>query len=489
MRWDAAYLYVGAELFEPFVFANLTGHNEVAPYHDNDFEFFVDPAGSTEYYKEYEMSAANATYDVLWGVPDGWGLHCDDGGGGVLPTCVNTSFPGYAGSWTMADGRGGAAGGLRAATDTPVWGQYVEPNASWSLEIAFPLRGQLSGGGGPHGGLLDADAAAMAAGYADNDPARGDAAPGLPRFWWMDFARAEHPRVYTLAAAQGAAAAMAVAGSGGGTAAAAAAAAVSAAAAAATTTMTCPFNCSSALLGATPDLAAPTTAQCAAAKAAWPTLLGTDIYSCYWEWVWQDLGAEAYMHRPHLWGMLQFVDGGGGSGGGGGRGGSGGGDGSGGSGGSGGSSRQHKCRNIEHPGRHLAAQLHLAQRSYAAAHNGSFATDPAALLAVCAADAAAKGALGCDAAALSLATARPDVFTLGPVVVTENATALTRACTARPCYSATVGVAVPASSGRGAAADDVGDGAQHSYAVTINENHFVRVTHDAVKPGALVPCL
>ena len=110
MRWDASYLYVGAELFEPFVFANLTGHNEVAPYHDNDFEFFVDPAGSTEFYKEYEMSAKNATYDVLWGVPDGWGLHCDSGGGRVLPTCVNTSFPGYAGSWTMADGRGGAAG-------------------------------------------------------------------------------------------------------------------------------------------------------------------------------------------------------------------------------------------------------------------------------------------------------------------------------------------------------------------------------------------
>ena len=27
--------------------------------------------GSTQYYKEFEMNALNATYDVLWGVPDG----------------------------------------------------------------------------------------------------------------------------------------------------------------------------------------------------------------------------------------------------------------------------------------------------------------------------------------------------------------------------------------------------------------------------------
>ena len=61
------------------------------------------------------MNANNATYDVLWGVPDGAGLNCSASPNhphAYLPTCVNTSFPGYAGSWTMA----GGPGGLRTGT-------------------------------------------------------------------------------------------------------------------------------------------------------------------------------------------------------------------------------------------------------------------------------------------------------------------------------------------------------------------------------------
>jgi hypothetical protein len=38
-----------------------------------------------------------------------------------------------------------------------------------------------------------------------------------------------------------------------------------------------------------------------------PTLLGVDPWSCYWEWVWQSLGDEAYMHRPTHWGVVEFV--------------------------------------------------------------------------------------------------------------------------------------------------------------------------------------
>ena len=64
MRWDADYLYIGAELNEPFLFGNITGHNLVAPYHDNDFEVFIDVSSSTHYYKEYEMNMLNATYDI-----------------------------------------------------------------------------------------------------------------------------------------------------------------------------------------------------------------------------------------------------------------------------------------------------------------------------------------------------------------------------------------------------------------------------------------
>ena len=59
------------------------------------------------------MNANNATYDVMWGVPDGAGLNCSASGHHpYLPTCVNTSFPGYAGTWSMA----GGLGGLRTAT-------------------------------------------------------------------------------------------------------------------------------------------------------------------------------------------------------------------------------------------------------------------------------------------------------------------------------------------------------------------------------------
>ena len=96
LTWDDDYLYIGAELREQLIMANVTGHNgPTPPYKDNDFEVFVDPSGTTQHYKEFEMSARNATYDVLWGVPDGEGLAC--GGRDYLPTCVNTSFPGCAG--------------------------------------------------------------------------------------------------------------------------------------------------------------------------------------------------------------------------------------------------------------------------------------------------------------------------------------------------------------------------------------------------------
>ena len=50
------------------MYGTLVGHNVVAPYHDNDFEVFIDVSGTGEYYKEYEMNALNATYDINWGV-------------------------------------------------------------------------------------------------------------------------------------------------------------------------------------------------------------------------------------------------------------------------------------------------------------------------------------------------------------------------------------------------------------------------------------
>ena len=142
------------------------------------------------------------------------------------------------------------------------------------------------------------------------------------------------------------------------------------------------------------------------------------------------------MHRPHLWGLLQFVDKG--------------------------SSRQELCKSIEHPGRHLAAQAHLAQRAYMSKW-GTYATSTAQLLRACAMPV-------CDAAALRLVETRNDVFSLR-TTVQQNATVLSRACTSRPCYNVSVTVSVPEGHGIHAAA------AVPTYTVSINENHLLSVHH------------
>ena len=99
VRWDDDFFYVGAELEEPFVYADAAyvGDNDKAPYGDavGDFEVFIDVAGTTEYYMEYEMGLLNCTYDIKWGKPDGVPLACGTGDATVAPAyCVNTSFHG-----------------------------------------------------------------------------------------------------------------------------------------------------------------------------------------------------------------------------------------------------------------------------------------------------------------------------------------------------------------------------------------------------------
>lgn len=157
MRWDGRYLYVGAELRGQFQYAvEGPSHNAVAPYLDNDFEVFIGPSGSTQHYKEFEVSIRNATYDVLWGVPDGEGLACDSGSGpSYLPSCVNTSFHGYRGNWTMLNPSepGLRGGGLVVAThyEPSDYAAFTLPWAVWTVEMAFPIRA-----GPGHGGLLSA---------------------------------------------------------------------------------------------------------------------------------------------------------------------------------------------------------------------------------------------------------------------------------------------------------------------------------------------
>mmetsp|Transcript_19695 Transcript_19695/g.51374 ORF Transcript_19695/g.51374 Transcript_19695/m.51374 type:complete len:451 (+) Transcript_19695:175-1527(+) len=68
MRWDDAWLYVGALLEEPQVWANVSEHNQVI-FQDNDFEIFVDADGSNHFYKEFEMNARGATWDLCLNKP------------------------------------------------------------------------------------------------------------------------------------------------------------------------------------------------------------------------------------------------------------------------------------------------------------------------------------------------------------------------------------------------------------------------------------
>lgn len=83
MLWDSTYLYIGAELEEPDVWATLTQRDTVI-FYDNDFEVFIDPDGDTHRYSEFEMNALNTVWDLLLIKPyrdtrnaavTGWNIH------------------------------------------------------------------------------------------------------------------------------------------------------------------------------------------------------------------------------------------------------------------------------------------------------------------------------------------------------------------------------------------------------------------------------
>jgi hypothetical protein len=111
MLWDDQYLYIGAELEEPHVWATLTQHDAVI-FHDNDFEVFLDPDGDSHHYAEFEMNALNTGWDLLLTRP------YKDGGRPLS-------------SWEIP--------GLRTAVH--IDGTLNDPrdtDRGWSVEIAFP---------------------------------------------------------------------------------------------------------------------------------------------------------------------------------------------------------------------------------------------------------------------------------------------------------------------------------------------------------------
>jgi hypothetical protein len=64
LLWDETFLYVGANLEEPHLWATLTERDAVI-YRDNDFEVFIDPNGDTQDYFEIEINAMGTVWDLM----------------------------------------------------------------------------------------------------------------------------------------------------------------------------------------------------------------------------------------------------------------------------------------------------------------------------------------------------------------------------------------------------------------------------------------
>jgi len=82
MLWNDEFLFIGAELEEPHVWATQMPRDSVI-FQDNDFEVFIDPNGDNQLYAEFEMNALNCVWDLLLiksyrdGGPavNGWDIH------------------------------------------------------------------------------------------------------------------------------------------------------------------------------------------------------------------------------------------------------------------------------------------------------------------------------------------------------------------------------------------------------------------------------
>jgi hypothetical protein len=64
LLWDAACLYIGAELEEPDVWATLIRRDSII-FQDNDFEVFIDTRGDTHCYFELEMNSLGTEWDLF----------------------------------------------------------------------------------------------------------------------------------------------------------------------------------------------------------------------------------------------------------------------------------------------------------------------------------------------------------------------------------------------------------------------------------------
>ncbi len=127
MLWDDEYLYIGAELEEPDIWATLTPHDSVI-FRDNDFEVFLNPTGDGLKYFEFEINALNTGWDLFLDKPYKEGGKADN----------SWEMPGYKSAVTID-------GTLNDPRDR---------DKGWSVELALPWSAfvERSGKGRPNTG-------------------------------------------------------------------------------------------------------------------------------------------------------------------------------------------------------------------------------------------------------------------------------------------------------------------------------------------------
>ena len=113
MLWDDEFLYFGADLEEPQLWATLDERDSVI-FQDNDFEIFIDPDGDTHAYFEIEINALNTVWDLLLIQP------YRDGGPAIH-------------AWDIAGLR--TAVNLRGTINRP-----EDRDEGWSIEVAIPWK-------------------------------------------------------------------------------------------------------------------------------------------------------------------------------------------------------------------------------------------------------------------------------------------------------------------------------------------------------------
>jgi hypothetical protein len=124
MLWDDEYLYIGAELEEPDIWATLTAHDSVI-FRDNDFEVFLNPTGDGLKYFEFEINALNTGWDLFLDKPYKQGGKADN-------------------SWEMPGYKSAVA--IDRTLNDP-----RDRDKGWSVELALPWSAfvERSGKGRP----------------------------------------------------------------------------------------------------------------------------------------------------------------------------------------------------------------------------------------------------------------------------------------------------------------------------------------------------